>query len=507
MSASILRRFSATLAANLVGAAVAFAASIVLARGLGAETYGDFNFLLASFAAINAWLDLGTSTAVFTFLSKGKDSRRHFRAYSFWLGLRFAVVALAVGLLLPSGWIDRIWLGHGRGLVLLAFAGFFASVPVRAFLIQAAESVRRTLFIQSAVAAVSVAHLALVLTLLVSGRLSVPNLLLLLVAEYAALAVYFGLRFDWSLLSAAGSERPWKEFFGQYATYCSPLVLYSFIGFVYEFADRWLLQYFGGSAQQGFFSLTHKFAMLGVLATTSLLNIFWKEIAEAERKGDKERVRSLYRRSSRALFFIAAAVGCFLIPHSRTLLIRLVGPEYEAAWPALSLMFVFPMFQTLGQLNGTFFFATEDTKTHVLFSSAAMVLSLPVTYFLLAEPSAAVPGLGLGATGLAARWSFWTMFTVSAQSWIVCRRQRASTDIIHPFLVLALLLALGAASKALAAALCGLAPVAGADLWAFALSAPLYAAGAIALVLLLPEHVGTERAQLARILPWRPESL
>ncbi|MEQ1919818.1 MAG: hypothetical protein ABL955_11515 [Elusimicrobiota bacterium] len=56
MNDSILKRFGATLTANAVGALVSFAASLMIARTLGPETFGNYAFLLASFAAINTWL-------------------------------------------------------------------------------------------------------------------------------------------------------------------------------------------------------------------------------------------------------------------------------------------------------------------------------------------------------------------------------------------------------------------------------------------------------------------
>ena len=47
------------------------------------------------------------------------------------------------------------------------------------------------------------------------------------------------------------------------------LVLYSIVGFGYEFADRWLLQNYGGSIQQGVYEVGFRFGMVSLLVTMS----------------------------------------------------------------------------------------------------------------------------------------------------------------------------------------------------------------------------------------------
>lgn len=495
---SILRRFGATFIANVVGAGLSFAASLLLARGLGADKFGDFSFLLASFAAINTWLDLGTSNAFYTFACQGGDTRRHSRAFAAWLSLRFALVALAV-VLLPSGWLARIWLGHERRFIFLALVAFFASVPLYTFLTQLAESVRHTLFIQTARVALAVVHFAVIIALWASHRLSVPVLFAVIIAEYVVLSGYFAACFEWSSLPSGKGEHP--PLVRQYAAYCAPLALNCVLCALTEFGDRWLLQFFAGSSQQGFFSISQQFAAGALLATTSLINIYWKEIAELRARGELQALSDLYVRASRLLFFVSGAAAALAIPFSRSLLVRLAGPAYESAWPALAAMFLYPVFQTLGQLNGVFFYATEDTKTLVAIASASNALGLILSYFVLAPRTAVVPGLAFGAFGLAMRWSLWLGVTMVVQCSVVARRVGRRSDVAHHggvllFLIGASTLAYLAASSLVRALHPG-AP----DLWTFLLFAPLYGSAIASFVLSAPEHAGTSRAQLARLWP------
>lgn len=495
MTDSLSRRFAATLATNAVGAAVSFAASLVAARALGPAAFGDYAFLLASFAALNTWLDLGTPTAFFTFASKGVHVRPHLRLYAAWLAARFAAVAATLAFL-PEALLARAWVGQPRALVLAAWCAFFASVVGRVFLVQLAESARRTFFAQGALAALSLAHLALVAALAAAHRLSPAALFGLLAVEYAALGAWYWLRFDPAWLGPDEPGPGAAALIRRYAGFCAPLVGYAFLGFLAEYADRWLLQRFGGAPEQGYYALGQQFSAVALLATTSLLNIFWKELAAAEAGGDRARIADLYGRASRAVFFTAAAAGAFLAPHAPALLAASAGPRYADAWPTLALLLTYPAFQSLGQLNGAFFFATEDTKTHVSVSAAAMAVGLPLSWLVLAPADAPVPGLGLGAAGLAARAWLTQAAAVSLQCLIVSRRTGTPSGPAGHWGVLLALLALSAACAVPAQALFGR------TLAAAAAAAVPFAAGAALLVRLRPGVAGLSAwSQWRALLP------
>ena len=490
MTTSILGRFAATLATNAFGAVASFLASLLIARSLGPSVYGDYSFLLASFAALNGWLDLGTSTAFYTFMSKGTHARAHLRVYVAWLAARLLLVGAAVALL-PAGIVSAAWVGQPRTLVLTAWAAFFASVVGRVFLVHVAESARRTLFVQPALAVLSLSHLAAVAALRFTGAVSLPAFFYLLVLEYAALGAWFLVRFE-APREEAAPPRP-AELVRRYTKFCAPLAGYAFLGFAAEYADRWLLQRFGGSAQQGYFGLGQQFSAVTLLATTSLLNIFWKELADASASANKARMRELYGRSARALFFVAAAGGAFLAPHARILLELTAGPGFADGWPTMAMMLLFPAFQTLGQLNGAFFFATEDTRTHTAIAGAGMLAGLPLAWLVLAPADGAIPGLALGSAGLAARSWILQAAAVSVQCTVVSRRLDGGHGAARHWAVLAGLLVHGWACAAIGRMLVPSAA-------ALVPAGVLYAAGLIAALVRFPGLAGADKAHLDRVL-------
>src|SRR5881628_994812 len=81
----VVVRVGVTFVANLVRAGLSFVSGILIARGLGASGYGDLNFLLGSFAAISQLLEMGTSSAFYTFISQRRRSRAIVTLYLCWV--------------------------------------------------------------------------------------------------------------------------------------------------------------------------------------------------------------------------------------------------------------------------------------------------------------------------------------------------------------------------------------------------------------------------------------
>lgn len=478
----------------------------MVARGLGASGYGDLNFLLGSFAAIAVLLEMGTSSAFYTFISARRRGSGFFAIYTGWLAAQFVVTLGVIGLLLPAAAVHRIWLGHERGIVLLTFAASFGMNQGWTMVIQLGEALRRTVLVQTLSVVQAAAHLGLILVASRWGLLTVANVAGLLLAEYLLLSLVFGPRLVRACLAdrPADGDGPWRVV-EEFRRYCAPLVVYAWVSFFYAFADRWLLQRFGGATQQAFFSIGQQFASISLLAATSVLRVFWKEVAEARQHGDTAKALRLYHSLCRGLYFVGAWISCLLIPYSREIVHWTLGSEYDLAWPTLAVMFLFPIHQAIGQLSGTYFYASADTRSYARIGLATMALSLPVTYLVLASRTAAIPGLELGAIGLATKLVALQAVGVSLQTIMITGRWAWARESGYQVTMLAALL-IGAAGLKWALSLVASSLGLAAPWWTFAPAALLYLLASLAMVWSLPRLAGLNRDQLRLIaggaLPW-----
>ncbi len=422
MNHSIRRRFVFTVGANLLRALLGFSTGMLLARWLEPESYGNMAFLLGTFVGVRALLDMGSSSAFFTFLSQRPRSKRFVRAFFVWLAIQFLIPLCVVGLLFPSQWIETIWHGEQRGLVLLAFAAAFMQNSVWPVIQQAGESQRQTVWVQGVGVVVVGAHLLAVVLLWWLGLLGLHAIFTAIALEYLLAAFVAHKRFPYPSPCKADSTDAAPELvFRMYLSYCWPMIPYSLISFANEFADRWLLQNYGGSIEQAYYAVGAQFAGIALIATTSTLRIFWKEIAEAHHKGDRARTGMLYQKVSRLLFLIGAMIAGFLIPWAEGLLRLILGAAYVGGTTTLAIMFLYPVHQSMGQIGGTMLYATERVSLQVVTGILFTIASMVVTYLVLAPANAVVPGLGLASEGLALKMVAMQFISVNVIAFIIAR--------------------------------------------------------------------------------------
>lgn len=498
---SIKVRFLSTFITNILRVGISFFAGMVIARILGPGEYGNFHFLLGSFASLGILVNMASSSAFYTFICQRQRGRKFFLFYACWVLFQLLILLLLV-LFLPDSIRQKIWLGHPFGLVILALVASFTMNQLWKFVTQIGESIRDTVGVQVRNLALAVAYLACVTVLGGFHIVSVKNLFIL----NFILSLLFSALYAWRVYQAGSlsdeNDEDLRGVLGEFKHFCLPLVIYTGIGFLYSFADYWLLQKFGGSVQQGYYAIGARFAALSLIVTTSILQVFWKEIAEANSLGNMERVRMLYHRVARSIYFISAVISCVMIPFSKEILVLLLGPSYKAAWFPLSLMFLYPIHQSMGQITGTMFYATEKTKAQSYIGICLMAISIPTAYILLAPKSAIMPGFQLGAMGLAMKMVGCQILGVNISAFFVARYTKSSFDWHHQFYVLLLLLPLGFLCKFFVQSMLSLISFQTPTVLIMGISGIFYSISVMMLIYYFPSMAGVNRGQINQGFAW-----
>jgi O-antigen/teichoic acid export membrane protein len=446
LSYTIKARFTASLIANILRSGVSFITGMLLARWMGPVDYGRMAFLLASFMAFRQLLDMASSSAFFTFLSQRPRSRYFVNLYWRWIGLQFLISLILVWFLLPDGSMEYIWKGEKRGVVLLAFVATFMQGVVWPIASQMAEAQRETVRAQRLNTLMVLFHLGVVLVLWWVGQLAIPLLLVAIALEWGA-AGWFTARMYQDHNSQSESEAEftetvatvWREFWH----YCLPFVPYTFLGFAHDFADRWMLQRWGGATEQAYYSVAFQFSAVALLATSSILRIFWKEIAEAHHRRDNAKVEQLYFKVSRGLYFVGAVVAGGLMPWTSEIIKLTLGKDYYGGALTLMLMFLYPVHQSMGQIGGTMLYATGHTRIQVMLGLVFMATSLAGAYFMMAPSDAIIPGLALASQGLAYKMVIIQFVQVNIVAWAIARVFKWTYDFGYQIVSLSIALTIG----------------------------------------------------------------
>lgn len=490
-------RYGATVVVSVARTGVAFLTGILVARALGAAEYGKLYFLLGTFLAVRQLLDGGAASAYFTLLARQPGNLRIVAVYLAWIFLQFGVTLVIVAALLPDFALAQVWLGESRSTVVVACGASFVMLQLWGLLDSLGEARRKTVIVQGATLTQAFVHLALVTVASRRGWLDARAVLWMLMAEYLVMAA-----FVWRLLRVGGSDSGRGEdraVIRDFIAYCRPLVLYGWAGFAYDFTDRWMLQHFAGAAQQGFFAVGQQFSAVVLIATTSLLKVFWQEVAAASHEANIARVRALYTSATRGLYFGGAWLSCLVVPYSREILSWTVGDAYMSAWQCLALMFVYPVHQSLGQISGIYFYATGRTRIYSRIGIATMLGSLPITYVLLAPTTAPVPGLSLGAVGLALKLVALQLLAVTAQTYVIAREGGWSHDLGRQAAILAGLLAITFTSWWVSGELLGIGLVEVRPIQAVVLGVGLFVGSTLLLLRARPDLAGLTAGQWAAV--------
>lgn len=498
---SIKVRFFATLTTNVMRAGISFVTGLAIARYLGPEGYGHYSFLLGSFTAMISLVDMGTSSAFYTFISHNMRGKKFYIYYVFWVFIRFSMLLLFV-LLVPAVWGEKIWLGHSKELIFLALLTVFSMNQIWQFAGQVGESIRDTVGVQVRNLVLATSFLISILLLIKTNLLSIRVLFVTNTALYLVLALLYGARLYRSSILITQKNERFRDILREFKIYCAPLLLYTWLGFLYTFADYWLLQRFGGAVQQGYYAIGAQFAAISLLATTSIVQVFWKEIAEANAQQNMARMRVLYQKVSRTLYFVGALVSCILIPFSRETISLLLGPNYAEGWPVFALMLLYPIHQALGQITGTMLFAVGRTKTKARIGLIFMGTSIVMTVFFLSPRTWVIPGLELGAIGLALKMVICQLLDVTLMGVCVARFLSIQYDWFYQvYIVLALLFG-GFISKAAVCKVMTIFNLVDSGILTMIVAGFLYLSLASALLWYRPEIAGIERGQIRNVALW-----
>lgn len=499
---TLARRYIFKLLANIASIPVYLLMEALLPRALGPHMYGNYSFATNLFQQLTGFLDMGTSTCFYNALSRRQSETGLIGFYLRVTAAVMGIILLAVAcmgipevgaVLMPD---VPLWLAPLAALwAFLTWWGRVLRSMNDAVGATVASEVMRTI--------VSLLTVALLSLLFFADWLNIYTLFgqQYLMLGATALGYWLVTRASWHESGAplhfrldSGQMRSYrKEFFD----YSHPLFVQGLLSFFLLTSERWLLQWFDGSVEQGFFALSQKVSMACFLFVSAMTPLIMRELSIAWGNNDRETMGRLLSRFAPLMYVVAAYFSCFTLVESPALVNLFGGAQFAAAIVPVQIMALYPLHQAYGQLAGSVFHATG--RTRVLRNMAALecVYGFSAAWFLLAPPE--YLGLGLGAVGLAIKTVCVQVVTVNVYLWLASRfiPLRFWRNVAHQFWSLAVLLALafGCREATVALGLGGLD-----SLPRFFVSGVLYTSCMVLLCVGLPAVLGLSRQELRDML-------
>ena len=495
-------RYLFKLIANIASVPVYLIMEALLPRALGPAMYGNYSFATAVFLQMTGFLDMGTSTCFYNALSR---RQQEFSLIAFYMRVSLVIcaVTMLVAFCLLYEPLGSLFLPQVP-LWLAPFAAFFAFLTWLGRVLRSMnDATGATIQSELLRTAISLLCVGLLVFLFLSGLLNILTLFLQQYLMLAATALGFWY-VTWRCyrdrnitLAFTLTPQKWRAYLHEFFTYSHPLFVQSLLSFLMLSLERWLLQWFNGSSEQGYFALSQKVSMACFLFVSAMTPLIMRELSIAWGSRDTDTMGRLINRFAPILYIIAAYFSCFTLVEAEALVGLFGGSEFAQAIVPVQIMALYPLHQAYGQLAGSVFHATGRTRVLRNMTALECLYGFLLTWFLLAPPD--LYGLGQGATGLAIKTVAVQFITVNGYLWLASRfiPLHFWRNLAHQILSLGLLLALAFVSHQITFIF----PYGESfTLLRFLASGLLYSLITLLLCLLFPQIMGMQRKDLTELL-------
>lgn len=449
MNDSLRKRYFTKLLSNFISAFISFFTQLIIPRGLGPQNYGNFNFLVAFFTQIKGFCETGTSLGFYTKLSQRAKEFSLVAFYFYFISIVSLAITGFVLFIHLAGLTNKFWPGQDLIYVYLA-VGLVIFTWVTQTMDQMNDAYGLTVLSEITKIIQKITGLLFIAVLFYSNKITLKSIFYYNYAIASLLIFLFILilkrhvftpHYSWRLpLSKV------KGYFSEFYQYSHPLFTYSLIGLFVGILDRWLLQVFAGSIQQGFFSLSFQIGAICFLFSGAMTPLITREFSIAYAKKDFSQMALLFRKHIPLLYAITAFLSCFVAANADKVTLIMGGGKFKEAAVAVAIMAFYPIHQTYGQLSNAIYFATGQTKLYRNIGIIFNLASLPFAYFLIAPKE--YFGINAGANGLAFKLVIINVLLVNAQLYFNARFLKLSFIwyLWHQILCLISLLALARGS-------------------------------------------------------------
>lgn len=397
---SVSFRYAIKFMATILSGAASLIILFIAPRLLGPASYGVFSYTTSVFSQIIGFLESATSMAFFVRLSGDNHNKQLIGFYQLIVTVTFVLLVGFIFLsetfsfhqkLFPNIEINYVWFG--------LFFSF--TVWLNQIIIGISDAHALTVYggvIRSVLSTIMLVFFLLVLTHHLNLKtyfwfqnINQAGIFLAVIGMLILKKVLTFEVFYWKKI-------PWGQYVREFFVYCKPLYSYNVIAILTAIFDFWLLQYFSGLVQQGYYGFAFQIATLCSVLSGTMISIFMREVSKAHAIGDWERLGRFFQHYTRLLYILTALGSIFLMFNAREIAVLVGGEKYTPAVWVVALAMLYPLHQILGQINGAMFYAMGRTEAYRNIGLCTMVPGMVVSWILLVAHD--YGGFHLGALGL-----------------------------------------------------------------------------------------------------------
>lgn len=487
---------------------VKFASSIILAvtnaiiqfllpRALSVEMFGYYSYNLNVFTSIVVLTNLSTSSAM---VSKFSKRNEEIGIVDFYLRYVAVVnVLLNAIILLVSALIGLEGIFKGQSLVLVLL-GLNASIVVKllsdVISMYDAMAISRFPAIIQAVGKVVSCVIVMVFYLISLLFLECFYIIQILITGLSVFLLVVMLKMDHAKQYTKEKKRSNKEYMLEFWSFCKPLVFVACWAQINILIMNWALMTYAGEIEQAMFGIALQLNTLISYVFSPYAELMKREYAVLSKECGM--LKEKFVQSLKQMFWITTYFSVFIIVLAEKIIWFLYGEEYLGAVNVTQIMMVYTIYQSWGQMAGSFLLATEKTKLQAKLSYVSLVLT-PVLIFLLQFPNGIFPH-GLGTIGIALNYAICNIIATNVSVMICLRTLRERLSIVFSIQFRAVIecVLFSLLAKAIVEFICNAVSLTGVVFFEVMTAGVIYTGLVLVSILFFPNKMGLNRSLLIR---------
>ena len=399
---SLKERFFMKSGTGVVQFVLSFITIGMLPRALGVEMYGNYGFITTFFNNIVKFLKFGVPTAYYVKISKKPEEKTIIGFYMYYLIMIILLVAFLVASVYMTGLEEVVWPNQAN---IFIFAGAALSIfyLLSEFLRSTADSFGLTFSYEKIVIVQSIITVGVIVSLYVADLLTLKSLYLAFI-----LILIFVILFGWYFLHKNNiilfknmrlTKIQLVEYFKEFYQFSSPLIINGIVVVFAMVFDIWLIQYYYGSVEQGYYTLALKISAIVILLISPISVLLLREMSQKYEKKSVKEIRKMYKKYSYLFCFIAAYFSIFISSNAEFIGMVIGGEEFKDALMIIMLMALYPVHNVYGLIVSNILLVRGRTDFLRNVALITLIPGVAISFFLIAPVES--HGFGLGAMGLA----------------------------------------------------------------------------------------------------------
>lgn len=399
------------------------AITLILPRAFSVEEYGYYTFNASIFLAIVTLANLSTSNALNSKYAKRNNDIGLIKFYFiFFLFIAF-LLNISVFFIKPFQFIHSIF---GKQSFFTIILGLEVAIFNKLYtdVISIYDSIAVTRF---PAVMQTVLKIIMALFVFVTYQLSFLNIIIFYIGQITVFILIISILFkafikDFFTRNEKGVDLGLKQYAKEFFVFCKPLFLVSIITQLLSiYMDSSLLNSSGPEIR----------AMYGAATQLNALVVFmFSPFAELSKREfsvkceNKDELERYFIQALKFVMWLTTYFSVFIAVFSDWIIPVIFGDKYLAARWCICILMIYTIYQSWGQVMGSFLYSTEKTKT-TAFLGIISQLALFLGIFIFIKPSIIFPN-GLGAEGMALTRTVANILYISVIIYVISRELKTS---------------------------------------------------------------------------------